>query len=205
MMILMNVIQVIVECNYIYFMKKEVKNKKCKECGEEFRPWSTTQTTCGWQCAILLSESKKKKDQKEKLKIERKKTLVLKKKLMTPSEHKMKLQTIFNKFIRLRDKGNNCISCQKPLGEKYHAGHLYSVGRFPELRFNEENVNGQCHWCNIHLHGNGVLYRINLEEKIGKERMDKLDSLAGVARNYMQHEIEEMKQKYKSLVAKKIE
>lgn len=184
-------------------MKKEIKEKKCRECGEMFKPThSTTQVTCGWQCAILYTEAKREKDQKKKLKEERRKTREMKKKLITPSEHRKKLQTIFNRYIRLRDYGQNCISCEKPLGEKYHAGHLYSVGRFPELRFDEQNVHGQCHWCNIHLHGNGVLYRIGLLKKIGKEELEKLDARAGVARNFMAHEIEEMKQKYTVLANK---
>ena len=181
---------------------KEAKKKKCRECKKEFKPRSTTQFACSWECAILIAEAKKENDFKKKLKEERIKTKEMKRKLITPSEMKQKLQTIFNRFIRLRDQGNNCISCQKPLGEKYHAGHLYSVGRFPELRFDDENTNGQCHWCNLHLHGNGVLYRIGLENKIGKKRMNQLDERAGVARNYMAHEIEEMAEEYKRKIKK---
>jgi hypothetical protein len=176
---------------------KEAKKKKCRECKKEFNPRSTTQIACSWECAILIAEAKKEKDFKIKLKEERKKTKELKKKLITPSEYRQKLQVLFNRFIRLRDYGKNCISCKKPLGEKYHAGHLYSVGRFPELRFDLENVNGQCAWCNLHLHGNGVLYRIGLEKKIGKEKMDALDDRAGIAKNYMAHEIKEMTEEYK--------
>ena len=184
-------------------MKKETKKKKCRECGEEFIPkYSSTQIACNWQCAILLAEAKKEKDFKLKLKEERKKTKEMKNKLITPSEMKQKLQVIFNRFIRFRDFGKNCISCEKPLGSKFHAGHLYSVGRFPELRFDEENVHGQCHWCNLHLHGNGVLYRIGLEKKIGKKRLNELDKRAGVAKNFMAHEIEEMKDKYTALATK---
>jgi len=175
------------------------KSKKCRHCGGEFNPFNSTQIVCSPVCAI--DYAKKKGTQKEHREWSQRKK-VLKKKLETPSQKKGKLQETFNLFIRLRDRGKPCISCGKPLGNKYHAGHLYSVGGFPELRFNEWNVNGQCEWCNIHLHGNGNLYRIGLIQRIGEEKIKKLDSLAGIERHYLSHEIEDLEKKYKFLIKK---
>ena len=39
--------------------------------------------------------------------------------------------------------------------------------RTPELRFTETNCHKQCQPCNTHLHGNLVLYRVALIEKVG--------------------------------------
>ena len=79
----------------------------------------------------------------------------------------------FNAFIRRRDAECTCISCgqRKPL----QAGHFYSAGHYPVLRFNENNVHGQCMRCNFYLSANLINYRVNLIEKIGREAVEELD------------------------------
>jgi hypothetical protein len=78
----------------------------------------------------------------------------------------------FHKFIRNRDKNEPCISCGKYT--TLQAGHFYSAGNHPSVRFNEDNVNGQCKKCNYFLSGNLLPYRENLIKKIGQERVDKI-------------------------------
>jgi predicted nucleic acid-binding Zn-ribbon protein len=167
--------------------------KRCKNCGDRFTPIrSTLEKYClkPGCIDILIQEAKKKAWDKKKKE--------MKAKLETPSDHRNKLQEIFNKWIRLRDKDLPCISCARNMKDKkIHAGHFYSVGQFPELRFDEDNVHGQCEWCNIYLHGNGALYRMNLEKKIGSERLKLLDDRAGVPKNYLKHEIISMTETYK--------
>jgi len=85
------------------------------------------------------------------------------------------LQTIFNKFIRLRDKGLPCISCGVTKAEDWHAGH-YIATTYQYLRFNENNVNLQCSKCNTHLRGNLIPYRIELIKKIGLEAVEELEN-----------------------------
>lgn len=85
------------------------------------------------------------------------------------SWHLKEAQKWFNKFIRLRDAGNPCISCQRNTGAKMNAGHFRSVGACPELRFNEFNVHIQCEHCNSFKSGNIGEYRPNLINKIGVE------------------------------------
>ncbi len=63
-------------------------------------------------------------------------------------------QVVFNKYIRLRDKDKPCVSCDKPLGSKYDAGHYFSSGGHKAVTFDENNVHGQCVTCNQHKHGN---------------------------------------------------
>jgi len=81
----------------------------------------------------------------------------------------------FNKFIRERDKNLGCISCG---GEVENAGHYYSAGKYPSLRFNEDNVHGQTIACNKWRHGNLIEYRKGLVKRIGEERVKKLDDIA---------------------------
>lgn len=79
----------------------------------------------------------------------------------------------FNKFIRERDKGLPCISCGKP--EFDHAGHYYAAGSIPSLRFDEDNIHGQCAGCNTFRHGNLIEYRKGLVERYGEDYVKVLD------------------------------
>ena len=82
----------------------------------------------------------------------------------------------FNAFIRRRDYGNPCISCGKY--NYLQAGHYYAVSGYDGLRFDEDNVNGECTGCNNFNHSHLITYGINLEKKIGKERMEALHQKA---------------------------
>jgi hypothetical protein len=85
---------------------------------------------------------------------------------------KKSLQEVFNKFIRMRDFNKPCISCGG--SGILQAGHFYSVRMYDGLRFNEDNVHGECCKCNgfddMHL----VNYSRNLLERIGPERFNDL-------------------------------
>jgi len=89
------------------------------------------------------------------------------------------LQKVFNKFIRTRDcagdSGGNCISCGKwfPF-EELEAGHYFTTGSAPSLRFNEKNVNIQCTGCNKWRSGNLAFYSAALIRKYGKDIITEL-------------------------------
>lgn len=90
------------------------------------------------------------------------------------------LTTHFNKFIRYRDRIDEnhfrCISCNLiKHNSKLEAGHFYSAGSHSAVRFDEDNVHGQCHRCNFHLSANLINYRINLINKIGIVRFNNLE------------------------------
>jgi hypothetical protein len=87
------------------------------------------------------------------------------------------LQQVFNQFIRMRDQHKGCVSCGKPLNTKFDAGHFYSVGSYPNLRFTETNCFGQCVECNQHKHGNLLEYAIGIEKRIGKSKLEELKSM----------------------------
>ena len=87
----------------------------------------------------------------------------------------IKLATLkFNAFIRERDKGKGCISCQ---GKVTEAGHYLSAGHNAHVRFNEMNVNGQCTRCNRWLHGNLIEYRKGLVKRYGHEKVELLEGM----------------------------
>jgi len=92
--------------------------------------------------------------------------------------------THFNRFIRQRDAPDgygHCISSGQRLrvpSDSAQAGHFYSGGKYPQLKFNEDNVHLQGKSDNYFNGGNLLEYRKNLIEKIGIERVEKLDELA---------------------------
>lgn len=131
--------------------------KKCKICKSKFTPrYSTLQPTCNEpKCMAEYGRLNARKFEKKDLQ-ERKE------KAMTLSDYIQICQKIFNTYIRLRDQYEPCISCGKTLVQKYDAGHYFNAGGHPALRFDEDNVHGQCVRCNRDLHGNLIEYRDGL-------------------------------------------
>jgi len=150
--------------NIIKSLFKEIKNKNCKECGGLFKPFTSLQVCCSQECAIDLSKKRVWKAEKQKI-IDN---------TRTRTEWLNLAQVVFNTYIRLRDKDKGCITCSKPFRDKYDAGHFFSVGSYPALRFNEDNVQGQCVACNQHGHGMQSEYFIQLPKRIGLDRFNVL-------------------------------
>ena len=119
---------------------------------------------CAYKHARQLQEKRKRKEQKERREAVKSRSQWLK-----------EAQAEFNKFIRLRDAKEPCISCGRFHQGQYHAGHYLTVGAKPELRFEELNVHKQCAPCNNHLSGNLVNYRIALIDKIGLDKVEWLE------------------------------
>ncbi len=168
---------------------------------------------CSDDCVMALIKAKQESDTKQKLakakagikvkeKAARAKHKADKEKLKTKSDWMKEAQAAFNKWIRLRDllwfKVNSlpvvCTSCQKP-PKKINAGHYRSVGGNPELRFEPLNNNLQCEYCNTHLSGNLIDYRINLIKKIGQDKVDWLEG-PHEPKNYTIDDIKTIKKEY---------
>lgn len=158
---------------------KPLKQHKCKECGEYYTKFRSTQQVCSVKCAMAMGkrkaeEKRKKQEKSDRLEASRR-MRERKEKLKSRSDWLKEAQKAFNEFIRLRDKDLPCISCGRYHQGQYHAGHYRSVGACPELRFNEDNTHKQCSACNNHLSGNILEYRLGLIEKIGLERVEFLE------------------------------
>lgn len=83
-----------------------------------------------------------------------------------------------HKYIRKRDQGKPCISCQEPYNSKHQAGHFYKAELFSTLKFDETNIFGQCMGCNIHKEGNESQYRAHIQKRLSKYEFDRLNKLA---------------------------
>jgi hypothetical protein len=94
------------------------------------------------------------------------------------------VEEICHLYIRTRDKGKNCISCNGYYKSSFQAGHFYSAGKYSNIKFNEFNINGQCEQCNLRMEGNVNGYRTILPDRIGADKVMELDKLA---RDYKIH------------------
>lgn len=150
-----------------------VKPKKCAQCRCEFTPQRPMQKVCSPACAQSLAKKKREKVEKAA----DRQTL----KAMLPRKHYVAaLGAAHRAWVRARDEGKPCISCDTiltkrgALGGDYDAGHGRSVGSAKHLEFDDRNVHGQCKRCNRRLGGNYAEYLARLPARIGQEAFDAL-------------------------------
>ena len=172
------------------------RKRKCKICKEWIdNPRSTLQVACGIKCAIAYNNLKKQKKEREN---DRK----TRERLKSRSQWLKETQSIFNKYIRTRDKGLPCISCGKHHPGQNHAGHYYSTAARPDLRFGnklaEINTNLQCQPCNTHLSGNIHGYRDGLLRKYGEKELERLEKVG--RSDWSIEELKEIKDIYKKKI-----
>jgi 5-methylcytosine-specific restriction endonuclease McrA len=165
------------------------KQKTCPVCNKEFTPsFSSLQKTCSVICAHKFNSEKEIK----------KRVAQMKRDLKTHKDYIQVLQRVFNAYIRLRDKDCLCVSCGCQIKGPGHASHFFSVGAYPNLRFNEDNVHRSCERCNTHLHGNLSNYAYMLPKKIGYERFEQLHADSLVSNKLTIPEIQELIITYKN-------
>jgi hypothetical protein len=166
---------------------------RCKNCKEKFEPVRFNQKYCFNKMCVdaWVQEAKVKNWKKTKKKMQED--------LETIQDLVKATQIVFNKYIRLRDKHELCISCkQKP--KKSNAGHYYNANNHWNVRFDENNVHLQCEHCNTFLSGNLINYRENLLKKIGAEEFNVLEGKSKVTRKFTKEELKEIIETYKKKI-----
>jgi hypothetical protein len=176
--------------------------RKCKYCKKYFHADIVVSvpagTFCSMEHAVKWVSENKKQCSEIKRKVVRKEVAAAKEKIKTRQEWIRDAQRWFNKFIRLRDAIEPCISCGRYHNGQYHAGHYRTTAAAPQIRFDEDNCHKQCSACNNHLSGNIEKYRLRLIEKIGVERVEALENNSEIKR-WEIDELKEIKAKYKTL------
>lgn len=200
---------------------RKLKPKTCRECRSEFEPMNSLQVTCSPKCALAYTvrrrEEKALAEKRKREKIQRAKDAQWKLDNKPTRQLVKEAQDYFNKWVRLRDKHEDCPSCDKTreeieieqgwkTGGAWDCGHYLTVGAHPELRFHEDNAHKQCKKCNG---GAGkyvtfakkrksvsARYRETLLEKIGLERVEWLEG-PHEPRKYTREELIAIKEKYK--------
>ena len=156
---------------------KTLKPKKCRSCGELFTPFSSLAKACSPKCALdTVKKTKQKEFDRE--------TKRRKQALKSRGDWLKEAQSAVNSYVRARDSGKPCISCDKPDNGQHqrHASHYRSVGACSQLRFNTFNIHASCATCNSVLSGNLLEYRIRLVNKLGIDRVAWLERQNDIAR-----------------------
>ena len=167
---------------------------KCKFCKQPARQKFGLNYFCDTECAYKQARATQAKKVSKDASEQRKRDREWLANNKSRSDLIAEAQKWFNKFIRLRDAEENCISCDMPeweivagtpisqVGGIWDAGHYLSRGAYPELRFDESNCHKQCKRCNG---GSGRFaaknktvtqrYRENLILKIGQADVDRIE------------------------------
>ena len=194
----------------------------CKNpaCRKKFKPVRPFQKGCCMDCdyeiamaAVMKKReqaaAKAKRDAVEKAKQKRRDLRERKAQLKSRNDWVKEAQAEFNKFIRLRDASEPCISCGEvnpPMlhGGQWDCGHYLSVGSHPELRFEELNAYKQCKSCNggagRYAGKNRTVsqkYRENLIQKIGLTKVEWLEG-PHEAKHYTIDDLKEITARYKA-------
>jgi hypothetical protein len=112
---------------------------------------------------------------------------------------------VVHEMVRLRDEGKTCISCPTQWNNTFQAGHCYPT-KYRSIRFNFNNINGQCQNCNLFLDGNETQYLINLPKRIGEDKFNELKRLADLDGSFNKHwtkdELTEIRKEAKAIINK---
>jgi len=129
--------------------------------------------SCGMERAEIAASKKKRKELRQ-----------AKERIKTTSENAREAQQAVNAYVRLRDMGKPCASCDKPDDGTHqrHASHYRSVGACSSLRFNLKNIYASCQQCNTAKSGNIMEYRVRLRKRYGEGLVEWLESQNGQAR-----------------------
>jgi len=171
---------------------------RCKNCKDKFEPIRFNHKYClKDECVrAFVAEAKEKMWKQTKVK--------MKNDIKTNSDWLKEAQVVFNRYIRERDKGLNCISCAKP-PKKQNCGHFYSQGGHANVRFDEDNCHLQCEHCNTFLSGNLLNYREGLLKRIGEAKLNALSQRANETRKYTNDELQEIIKTYKNKIRNEIQ
>lgn len=166
------------------------KPKFCKVCKKPFYPHNSLTPICSYKCyEVWTSEKEVKKRVKE-----------MKANLQTLSDLESIAKIAFQAWIRKRDDGKPCISCQTHSSPVWDAGHFYPAGQYSGLIFDETNVHKQCRHCNTFRHGSLIEYRGGLILRYGEQYLKELEDKADRLRNkkWTRDELIAIAKEYKS-------
>jgi hypothetical protein len=151
--------------------------KKCKYCQEPFKPrFSSLEKYCQKEdCRIRFAMemvAKQKEAQKKQIALKWKnEKAVLKEKT---TNWKNSLQFEINRIVRLIDKDLPCLATKRQ--GKMHAGHVFSRGSNPTIKYNLHNIHRQCAQSN-HFQSDDVILREGLVNEYGQDYMTFISEL----------------------------
>ena len=175
--------------------------RRCGACKAYFRPLQTFPGTVSWcspECGLIVAQKRVPAVKAKQARTERAQTTEARERIKTAAKWRAEAQAACNQYIRERDKGLPCVSCDKPDDGSHqrHASHYRSVKACSSLRYHPWNIYASCAQCNSHLSGNLLEFRIRLVRRYGQERVDWLESQNEVTR-YTSQDLQRIKAEYK--------
>lgn len=165
---------------------------RCKHCKKKFDAIHFNQKYCTDEECIKVWIEKAKEVQWKKRKRR------IKEELRTTSDYFKEAQKWVNKFVRLRDKNKNCVSCDAPLTGKYDAGHFFSAGGHKSVALDVRNVHGQCVYCNQWEHGALYKYQKELIRRIGMDAFKEIEAKSQEEKRWDKDELKEIIHNFKN-------
>lgn len=166
----------------------KVKRYSCKYCHEKYemkigdynmRKGKVTDKCCMsvdclTRAAMRVVDEKRKADKRawKKKKEKMKEELGIRKK-----GHRDDLQKAINDIVKLIDKGKNCIARPFERSGRLDAGHIYSVGAYPSLRYHMWNIHGQSVKSNRDMGGESLMMLDGVERRYGMNRRREVEDL----------------------------
>lgn len=180
---------------------KPPKAKRCRSCKTLFQPRNSLVVVCSPVCAQVVAQVNREKAEKVAKSAERKADAVKREKLKSRSKWLSEAQAIANKYARVRDANDGCISCNKPASwdGQWHGSHFRSVGAASAVRLNLWNIHKACSVCNNYLSGNISEYTPRLIKKIGLEKVEWLKT----QNQLVKYEVDYLK-RYKRVIGKRL-
>ena len=148
--------------------RQAVNPSKCAACRAEFFRLRPKQKACKPECAQQLAQAQRLKDERRQ---DKAKLADLK-----PLSHWLDLtQKTVNAYVRTRDAHLPCVSCGTMNASGWDAGHFFSRGARPNLRFEPLNIHKQCQKCNRFASADvQAAYRQEIERRIGSDMLQQL-------------------------------
>ena len=186
----------------------ELKEKPCKGTGQatgygcgkltKHRVYGLGKMCC-YSDWLLNSEPGKVKLQKSILNASKPRIELQKAQTTTKEQNTIKSLLInvrmqLHSYVRDRDKGKPCISCNQSWSDNFQAGHFYKAELYSNLKFHPDNIHGQCQKCNLFNDGNESGFRVGLINRYGTEFLNDLDLKAQeYKKDFFKWDVEELK------------
>ena len=182
-------------------IKTTARPVRCKACGGPFVRSRPMQVACCWECAQRVADRVRDREEARLVRLyaaQRKADRAKLRSLRPLRDFIADTQEACNRYVRLRDAGLPCISCQRFHEGQWHAGHYRSTAAAPELRFDLDNIHLQCAPCNMHKSGNLVEYRRYLLQRIGSPAVNRLEG-PHPAQKWTREELVAMRDKFRAM------
>lgn len=178
--------------------------RKCKICQEKFTPKrSSLEPTCDkYDCKVSYAIKIVEKNKIAKKKEERKKSIEEKKKIRDAiTNWKNELQDEINLIVRLIDHDLPCLA-KGIYSNQVHAGHIFSRGSNPTIRYNCHNIHRQSAQSN-HFQNEDGLLREGLTKEYGQNYMAFISELRRTPKlQYTNQDYHELTLKARKIVSK---